>query len=154
MDLDLQTPSIFWPFWLFTNYGRSRLAFWGIVIQNWNAQKPRKLQHFECFNIFLPSPAHVSSISWGCTIVHCGWACGSDSGTHPTSSCSKHFCTESAKTRNPTKTPGKHPAKNPQNARKGPQIQKTGCLVCFCTRYTIPSFVVVFARHRDLKKVK
>ena len=26
--LDLQTPNIFWPFWLFTNYGWNRLVFW------------------------------------------------------------------------------------------------------------------------------
>ena len=106
----------------------------------------------ECFNIFFPSPSDVSSISWGCTVVHWGWVCGSDSATPPTFSCSEHVCTESAKSKQKNKGP-KRPAKIPQKirktpakTRKSPQIQKTGCLACF---YTVASFDVVFARHLD-----
>ena len=133
--LDLQTPRIFWSFWLFANSGRGRLFFFGIVIKNWNAPKPWKLEKKECFNIFFPSPSNVSSISWGCTVVHWGGVCGSDSATPPTFSYSKHFCTESAKSpqKNDQNIPQKS-AKRPQKPAKRPQIRKTGCLVCFYTQ--------------------
>ena len=140
------------------------VACFFFVIKNWNAQKRWKFETNECFNIFFPSPADVSSISWGwSTVVHWGWVCGSDSATPPTFSCSKHFCTATAKkqkkkrkkNRPRPKRPKKENGKNPQNARKNlqtpanPENRVFGSFL-----HTVASFVVVFARHRDLKKGK
>ena len=55
---------LFRPFWLFTTM--SHLLFFLDRHQKWNAHKPWKLDTVQCFDIFLPAPAHASSIFWGC----------------------------------------------------------------------------------------
>ena len=88
-------------------------------------------------NIFLPSPAHVSSNFWGCqsSALELGMQVWLRNPAY--FFCAKHFCTESAKKqKNVTKTPRKHPAKirkTPAKTRKRPQIQKTGFLACVYT---------------------
>ena len=120
--LDFPTPSIWWSF-VYQLWSKSSSFFLGSSSKTETPKNHRNWKKHECLNILFPSPADVSSISWGCTVVHWGWVwCGSDSATPPTFSCSKHCCTKSAKkTKNRPERPAKIP-QNPQNARKNPQI--------------------------------
>ena len=94
-------------------------SFFGIVIKNWNAQKPWKLDNFWMFHhIFLPSPAHVSINVWGCqsSSLELGMQVWLRNPAY--FFCSKHFCTESAKRK---KARPKRPANIPQKSAKHPQ---------------------------------
>ena len=149
--LDLQTPNVFWPFWLFTNYGWNRLVFWDRH-QKLKRPKTMEIGQFWMFhNIFLPSPAHVSSNFWGCqsSALELGMQVWLRNPAY--FFCAKHFCTESAK-KNTTKTPRKKSRKNPQNARKNPQTPANpeNWVFGLCL-HIVASSVVVFERHRDKK---
>ena len=149
--LDLQTPNIFWPFWLFTNYGWNRLVFLGSSSKTETPKNHANWIILNVSNIFLPSPTHVSSNFWGCQssaleLFMQVWL------RNPTYFfCAKHFGTESAKNKKHQNAP-QTSRKNPQNARKNPQTPANpeSWVFSLCLHIAASS-VVVFERHRDKK---